>query len=417
MFDRVNDAISGGSGSGDADAEHLGDMLREGEQLAHALANDGTIEHTQDGRTTTIESSGDHGAYMLVTDERVLWILGDKPEEPEIAFELTDLETSHVRKGLLNSKLEVQTDDETVVFDPDEGDVEEAEDYIDAVGSSWSDMAAALAHARDAIAAYEDACQRGKDPNQHALSARSQFSQARRCATREDRAPEQKIRTEVNAVVEELEHTTVTAWLDRAVSAYETVETALEDGDYGEACEAYVGAAEAIEEARESLDDVDHPPEGAADRLDSLESDLRAAGEGFLDDAAGRCETALSAEDATVAVGAWEEAFDRYRAATDAGWNGYAPVSEDALEYQLTWVTAGLLEAMSAHAAALEREGDDSADDDEAGDRYEDAEAWFERARDLAAERPHHEADPYEEALDRVEEKRLESAGWEFGGG
>ncbi|WP_415379930.1 hypothetical protein [Halosimplex sp. TS25] len=391
-------------------------MLREGEALAHALANDGTIEHTQDGRTTTIESSGDHGAYMLATDERVLWILGDKPDEPEIAFELTDLETSHVRKGLLNSKIEVQTDDETVVFDPDEGDVEEAEDYIDAVGSSWSDMAAALAHARDGIAAYEDACKRGEDPNQHALSARSQFSQARRCATREERAPEQKIRAEVDAVVEELEHTRVTAWLDRAVSAYETVQTALEDGEYGEACEAYVDAAEAIDEARESLDDVDHPPEGAADRLDSLESDLRAAGEAFLDDAAGRCETALSAEEATVAVDAWEEAFDRYRAATDAGWNGHAPVSEDALEYQLTWVTAGLLEAMSAHATALEREGDDSADDDEAGDRYEDAEAWFERARDLAADRPHHEADQYEQARDRVEEKRLESAGWEFGG-
>ncbi|WP_459191182.1 hypothetical protein [Halosimplex sp. J119] len=416
MFDRVNDAISGGSGSGGADAEHLGDMLREGEALAHALANDGTIEHTKDGRTTTIESSGDHGAYMLVTDERVLWVLGDQPEEPEIAFELTDLETSHVRKGLLNSKIELQTDDETVVFDPDEGDVEEAEDYVDAVGSSWSDMDAALAHARDAIAAYEDACQRGEDPNQHALSARSQFSQARRCATREERAPEEKIRAEVDAVVEELQHTQVTAWLDRALSSHETVETALDEDRYGDACEAYVEAAEAIEEARDSIDDVDNPPEGAADRLDSLEADLRDAGERFLDDAAGRCETALSADDVTVAVDAWEEAFDRYRAATDAGWNGHAPVSEDAIEYQLTWVTAGLLEAMSAHAAALEREGDDADDSDDAGDYYEDAEEWFERAIDLAAERPHHEADEYEQALDRVEEKRLESAGWEFGG-
>ena len=77
MFDRVNDAISGGSGTGDVDAEHLGDLLRDGEELAHALANDGAIEHTQDGRTTTIEAGGDHGAYMLVTDERVLWVLGE----------------------------------------------------------------------------------------------------------------------------------------------------------------------------------------------------------------------------------------------------------------------------------------------------------------------------------------------------
>ncbi|WP_123538036.1 PH domain-containing protein [Halosimplex salinum] len=416
MFDRVNDAISGGSESSDADAEHLDDLLRDGEELKHALANGGTIEHTKDGRTTTIESGGDHGAFMLVTDERVLWVLGDQPDEAEIAFEMTALQTSHVRKGLLNSKIEVQTYDETVVFDPDEGDVEAAEDYIDKVGSSWSEMSAALAQARDAIAAFEDACERGENPDQHALSARSQFSQARRCATREDRAPEEKIRAEIDTVVEELDHARVNAWLDRAEAAIETVETALDEERYGDACGEYVDAAEALEEARDTIGDVDRVPVGAQKRLDSLDDDLRTAGEAFLDDAAGRCETALSAEDATVAVDAWEDAFERYSAAADAGWNGHAPVSEGALEYQLAWVTAGLLDAMSAHAESLERDGDDAEDDDEAGDYYEDAEEWFERASELATDHEHHAPDDYEDAVDRVEEKRLESAGWEFGG-
>lgn len=415
MFDRVNDAISGGSGTGEADAEHLDDLLRDGEELAHALANDGAIEHTQDGRTTTIEAGGDHGAYMLVTDERVLWVLGDQPEKPEIAFDMRNLKTSHVRKGILNSKVEVQTHDETVVFDPDEGDVEAAEDYIDNVGSSWSDMSTALAQARDAIATFRDTCERGKDPNQHALAARSQFSQARRCATREDRAPEQKIRARVDEVVEELAHTRVDAWLDRAEDRTEAVGAALEADEYGEACDAYTDAAEAVETVREVMEDVDTTPDGATDRLDDIEADFGETGESFLDDTASRCETALSADDPVVAVDAWEDAFDRYHAAVDAGWNGHAPVSEDAIEYQLTWVTAGLLEAMDSHASALEREGDDCSDSDEATEYYEDAEEWFERAQDLAAERPHHEPAAYEEALDAIEEKRLESAGWEFG--
>lgn len=416
MFDRVNDAISGGSGDGDADAAHLEGLLRDGEEVAHALANDGAIEHTQDGRTTTIEAGGDHGAYMLVTDERVLWVLGDQPDEAEIVFEMTGLTTSHVRKGILNSKLEVQTYDETVVFDPDKGDVEAAEDYIDSVGSSWADMSQALAQARDAIAAYEDACARGEDPNQHALAARSQFSQARRCATREDRAPSEKIRAEIDEVVAELAHTRVESWLDRAASLVDTVETALDESRYGDACDAYTDAATAIEEAGEVVDDVDDVPAGARDRLDGIETSLRETGDSFLGDAVGRCETALDAEDATVAVDAWEDAFERYRAAADAGWNGHAPVSQDALKYQLSWVTAGLLEAMSAHADALERQGDDADDSDEAGDYYEDAESWFERAEALAGERPHHDPEPFEQARDRVEEKRLESAGWEFGG-
>ncbi|MFB6140658.1 MAG: hypothetical protein ABEJ26_09520 [Halosimplex sp.] len=416
MFDRVNDAISGGSGAGDADAEHLSDLLRDGEELQHALANDGAIEHTEDGRTTTIEASGDYDAYMLVTDERVLWVLGDQPEEPEIAFELTAFKTSHVRKGLLSEKIEVQTFDETVVFDPDEGDVESAESYIDTVGTAWAKASGALAQARDAVAAYADACERGKDPSQHALTARSQFSQARSTTTQSDLVPEGKIRAEVDEVVRSLEHTRVSAWLDRAEAIRDRIDEALADGRYGDACEVYVDAAAAIERAGEALEDVDRTPDGAESRLADLEDELHAAGERFLDDAAGRCETALEADDATVAVDAWEEAFDRYSAAVDAGWNGNAPVSEDALEYQLTWVTSGLLEAMSAHAAALERDGDDTDDTDEAGDLYEAAEEWFERCEELAAERPHHDADPYDEARDRVEEKRLESAGWEFGG-
>jgi len=419
MFDRVNDAISGGSGSGDADTEHLDGLLRDDEELAYALANEGTIEHTRDGRTTTIESGGDYDAYMLVTDERVLWVLGDQPDKPEIAFEMADIKTSHVRKGLLNAKIEIQTyfsTSETVVFDPDEGDVEAAQDYLSTVRSAWSDMSAALSQARDAIAAYEDACERGADPHQHALTARSQVSQARSCVTRDERVPEQKIRAEVEAVVEELEHTRVTAWLDRAESESDAVETALDDGRYDDACARYVEGAEAIEAAQEALDDVESAPEDAADRLDDVESDLHATGERFLDEAADRCETALSADDATVAIDAWETAFDRYAAAADAGWNGHAPVPEDAIEYQLAWVTAGLLEAMSAHATALEREGDDCDDDGEAREYYEDAEEWFERARDIATERPHHDSDTYEDALDRVEGKRLESAGWEFGG-
>jgi len=418
MFDRVNDAISGGSGSGDADTEHLDGLLRDGEELAHALANEGTIEHTRDGRTVTIESGGDSDAHMLVTDERVLWVLGDQPEEPEIAFELTNVKTSHVRKGLLNAKIEIQTyssTSETVVFDPDEGDVEAAQDYLSTVWSAWSDMSAALSQARDAIAAYEDACERGADPHQHALSARSQISQAHSCAIRGERVPEQKIHDEVEAVAEQLEHTRVNAWLDRAESASDAVEAALDDGRYDDACDRYVDAAEATEAAQEALDDIENAPDGAADRLDGVEADLRVVGERFLDRAADRCETALSADDTTVAVDAWETAFDRYTAAADAGWNGHAPVSEGAIEYQLAWVTAGLLDAMSARATALERDGDDC-DDDEAGEAYEDAETWFERARDIATERPHHDPDTYEDAVDRVEEKRLESAGWEFGG-
>jgi len=417
MFDRVNDIserLSGESGSGDADPGEIRDLLDDGEELAHVLANSGTIEHTEDGRTTTIEAGGSASAFMLVTDERVLFVLGDQPGATEIEFSLRSIRSSHVRKGILNTKLEVNTPDESVLFDPDEGDVEAAEEFIDRVGSAWANASAALSKARGTIEEFEAACRSGGDANERALSAQSQFSQARREATRYDEVPEQKIRAEINEVATELDRTRVSARLDRVETELDAMDEAMADDRFGDAAEAYAAAAETVEAAREAMDEVDDPPADAPERFDDLEPRVEAAGERFLDEGVADCETALSAAEATEAVEAWDQARERYDAAVAAGWNGHAPVGEEAIEFQLAWVSAGLLDAISERADALESEGDDREGDD-ATEYYEDAEEWYERARDVAAERPHHSAERYDHALERLEGKRLESAGWEFG--
>lgn len=418
MFDRVSDissSLTGGSGGEEADPGELPALLHEDEVLVHALANGGSIEHTTDGRTTTVEPSGSEQAFMLVTDERILYVLGDQTDEPEIVIDFTDFDAVHVRKGLLNSKLQVKTYDEEVQFAPKEGDIEAAEDYVDRVGSCWADMAAALGSARRIVAEIEEAAEDGRDDSSRFLDARSNLSKARRCATRDDDAPSEKIRARVDEVEVEVERRHVAALVDRAETFDADVETALSDGRYEDACESYTTAAAAIEDAREAAENADVDLAETVDRLDALEEGLRVTGEAFLDESDAECETALAADDATVAVDAWEDAYDRYSAAVDAGWNGHAPVSTAALEFQLTWVTSSLLDALGSHASMLEQEADDAGDDDAAQQFYDDAVEWYERAESFADDHPEREPEEFADAADRVEDKKLERSGWEFG--
>jgi tetratricopeptide (TPR) repeat protein len=416
MFDRVSD-IGGftGSGDGDADASDMPDVLREGERSAHVLANDGTIECTKDGRTTKVEPNGDARAYLLVTDERVLCLLGDQPETAEIEIEMTDYVASDVRKGLLSSKLQVVADDEEVVFAPDDGDIDACGEYLEGVASCWADMDDATANARGMVDAFEQRVSDGEAEDQWFSNVKSRLANARSYATRYPEAPERKIHERVAEAETELYNRRVEAWINRIEACYGTIEPALDDGDYDEACHMYAEAAAAVESARNALDDVDEPPADTADRVADLAADLRAVGERFLAETSDACEQALAADDPDVAVESWETAFDRYSAAAEAEWNGHAPVDGDAIELQLTWVTASLLDELDARASALEQRGDDCEDADEAQAYYEDAMAWFERAGEFAVEHPERTPAEFDAAADRVEDKKLEAAGWEFG--
>ncbi len=414
MFDRVtglSDALTWWSRSGDVDPGELPDLLREDEEPAHVLANSGRIEYTRDGRTTTVQTSGPEGAYTVVTDERVLYVLGGQLDTAEIELEMTEYEASHVRGGLLTTTLFVRTSDEEVRFAPEHGDVEATQAYIDRVASCWSDMAATLRDARSVIAEFEDACADGATSQARFLDARSKLSKARHCANREEAAPEDKIGERVDEVRTEIEHRYVEAWLDRAAKRRD----AVEEGSYGDACEAYVEATDAVEAARDAIETVDDTPADAAKRLADLEVGLQAAGESFLQAASTACETAVTADEPSAAVDAWEDAFERYSAAIDAGWNGEAPVDPVAIELQLTWVTTSLVDALGSQASLLETEADECADDDQAREYYDEAIEHVERAAEFAAAHSGRDPAEFEAEAARIEDAKLERSGWEFG--
>jgi chromosome segregation ATPase len=220
-------------------------------------------------------------------------------------------------------------------------------------------MEDAIAKSRRTMNEFEAACEAGQATGQRYLNAKSNLSEARRCATRDEDAPTGKIDAAVDEAKRELERRGIEAWLDRAETKHEEIEPALEESRYDDACEAYATAASALDSAQDIVSDTENEYDDLEQRIDEVESAIRGAGEEFLDETDAECETALTADETTVAIDAWEEAFDRYSAAVEASWNGQAPVSADAIELQLTWVTSSLLDALGSHASMLEQDGDE----------------------------------------------------------
>lgn len=414
MFDRENDiskSLMGDSGSS-AGSGALAALLADGEEPQYVLSSGSGIEHTSSGRTMTVEVGGDQNSYVVVTDERVLFLLGEEPSEAEIVFPLADVVQCEATSGFLSDKIVVETGDESVKFVPSEGDMEAAAEYVHHIGNCWEDLEEALAGIEASIERLEEQIRAGEDASEMRLQAQSRLSKAHHCATRRPEAPTEKMAARIQPLEADLDEARIRSWLDRAESHLETAERSHDD--YDSACEAYATAVDSLENARDALDEADYLPDGVRDRVSDLEERLQRVGTGLLDSPESDCLSALEADDAGARVAAWSDALDRYESAVDAGLNGEAGVTEEALEFQLTWVTTSLLDALAASASEYERQGDECGDDEEARECYATAEQRLERARDLSQDRSR-DPDRFAERIEQVTDKKLDRSDWEWG--
>lgn len=406
MLNRISELsrerLRGSTAASELDAGPLESLVEADETVQYVLTSASGIEHTTDGRTTTIQPEGDHAAYAVVTDHRLSVVLGDDPTTAEITVELGAIERTERRDGLLSTTLVFRTDDETVTVEPSDSEqADAAERYVERVGSCWSDLDAALAGARDALTEFEAAVEDGDEADRLRQQVRSRLSKAHHCATRADGAPTAQMQARIRPVEDRL---------DRLCRAAETdeIEARLDDArevdDHEATCDALVAAHEAITDARDIVDDEQQA------RLDEFDRTCSDLAETFLADAETACHDGLAADDPTAAIDAWDDALGRYRAALAADWDGVGGVSAAALRFQLAWVVQRLVDALAAAAAELEAEGDDHDD----GDYYEAALDRVERARTLATEHPHATGDAFDERVETLEEK-VERAQWQWG--
>jgi len=407
---------SGTSAAGSDATATLGPLLQEGETVRYVLTSSKGIEQTQDGRTTTVQPGSNHDAYAIVTDFRVLFLVGSDADDPsiDIEFDLPMVASSKVRSSFLSSSLVVASEEQTTVkFTPSGGpDIEEVAEYIDRLSGCWADFHRAIAATREAIEAFETTLTAGEDAQEELTTAQSRLSNAHHHATRNEDGPVEAMLEILEPVEDELDQLQVEARLDRVDDLLADAET--EDA-FDDAVVALLEARERLDEARGALDGEAFAGEGAAESIDERAAAIDEYATSLLTDAADACHEALDAADADTAADAWETALARYRTVRDADWDGLGGVDEDALDFQLAWVVGNRIDALCARGAELEAEGDDLDDSgDDATERFEAAKATVETAQALADGHPHTDADRFDERLEELQEK-IEVSEWQWG--
>jgi len=420
MFDRVNDLsdslLGGGEENVDLDPTAFAELLPDGEQPQYVLASD-SVEHETDGRTTTVEPDGDHAAYLLATDERVLIVLGDQPDEVEIAFDMADISTCDVQNGLLNTTLVVGHAAESVSFSPTAGDVEATNEYIANVAEAYRTVDEALETVRERLDALEASVQGDDNTENLLLRTRSKLSEARHHATHGDDLPEEKLRARVSETESQFQRRYIDVWLEHGEDALEDAEAAFEVDDHATFCELYTTAAQAVDALQNVPDTFDHLPDGAVDRIESLADAVDGIDDEYVEATRDALATARDASDPETAVSHWQAAYRRYEAAHEADWDGTADLPELSTESELAEIAENTVKAFVEYAETLEDEGENREDGDAEAARslYEEAADQLREARDIAEEwAAIDDDDPFETQLATLEEK-IDRTKWEWG--
>lgn len=420
MFDRVNDLsdslIGGGEGDADLDPAAFAELLADDEQPQRVLASD-SVEHETDGRTTTVKPDGDHAAYLLVTDERVVLVLGDQPNEVETSFDMSDISTCNRKRGLLGSTLVVGHDTESVSLSPTAGDAEATSEYVSRVSEAYQTVDETLETVRNRLGTLENSVKGDDDTEDLLLRTRSKLSEARHHATHKDGLPEEKLRERVGETEQQFQRQYIDVWLEHGEGALEDAKTAFEADDHTEFCERYAAAARAVDALKNGPETFESAPDGAMDRIEALADAVDRYDEEYVEAARDTRETARNASDSETAASHWLEAYRRYAAAHEAGWDQAGDLPELSTARELEAVAEHAVEALIEYAERLEDEGENRENDDAdaAQALYEEASTHLREAQDIAEKWASVDgADTFETRLATLDEK-IDRTKWEWG--
>jgi len=421
MADRVNKTLDGLVGPADwlDDGVHV-ELLETGERPKYALSSTDGIEHTTEGRSTSITPMGDHDSYLLVTDRRILVVLGDQPTDPELEFPFVNVTDCSIESGLLSSSVTISTRSEAIEFSPSAGNAEATVEFASETASNWREVGRLLGEARQSIEQIEA----GLDTSEYEVKeARTRITEARKTIEGIDDVPTEALQSHVREVESELEAARTDTWLHEAQDIFEEVADELDAAaatlgadQYEQACEAILDAGDRLEAGYSALEKVDGQSAGETlARANDLETRIAETVADYLDTALTQCERARTAADPDDRVRAWAIARDWYVEALDADLSEWGDVTDDTLEFQLTWVRGALIDARIEKAVALEAEGDGCDDDETALECYETALDVLEETEALTTEHPHQSTAPIEAPRERINDKQLDATEWEWG--
>jgi hypothetical protein len=300
--------------------------LADEETVSYVLRNEKTGVSVEggDGALTTLAPDGSHQAFAVVTDVRVLFVVGTADGDGAQTLALADVVTAKAeRSGLRTSELRIETRTDAVVTFPCRGDLDAVASAVDGAAQVWAHAART---AENATAAVERA-QRLTDSGEFAAALAAVDGveadlEAALVDLRElGQAALSNVLPTAEAVVDDVSASRRRALAGQGAAAHGSAQSAWRDGAYERAGAAYDRALSAYDAAGrqsgpEPTDEaLRHRTRGAARER----AVLRAAPLATV--LAGR-NRAVETDDPAAAAGAWERALDRARDVTGLEWPG-----------------------------------------------------------------------------------------------
>lgn len=416
MFDSIQDlpdTVLGNVVTADSVRGPVAELLEEHEQPRYALAGD-SVEYATAERTTTVEPDGDHHAYLIATDDRVLVVLGERPSDSEIEFELRSVSRAAVDSGLLNTTLVVEQGEEAIRLSPTHGDPDAVAEYITVMAEAYADVEDAIASAKEMTEKLESQIREGGTIGYLRLQIQSELSDARYSATHE-KVHTDRLLEKIETAESTLNRRYVDAWVDQVSDALERAETTLDENEYTAFCEAYVTAVDALSSLRDVLADLDDPPGEVSDEVDDKANAVEGLAEAYVESTRNAYERATAAADPEVTATCWLETYRRVTAAREADWETTAD-SVDLPLSEIESIAEATVDALERHADTLQAAGERALDDDvsEARRYFEQAVARIRRAQEIVEAQAAGDSSAYDQRLAELEEK-IEVTEWEWG--
>lgn len=393
--------------------EALESRLEDDEKLEYQLASKEGLDHKQDDETRT-KGGGDGGTLLAATDRKLVFVVDTKTGRETADIPYTDLKRIEKDSGILSTNLVLTVWGRgQFTFTPtDTADVDDLVEFATDASQTVQRVVAALQDARQYISMLTDSMGRGEiEAAEDARdSARENIEKARERTKQGVKSVRRPLRARIETVETELFRARMEA---RQARAQDLVETAVESAEQS----AYDEAHETFRQARANYETaLGVAVEGGFDEAGDIQTqlweleakveDIEARPLELAEEARAQAQAARDPERAVVA---WETALEHYRDALTAGWGTDADFDGDtgALQMQIEWVVAKIVDARTELAADLEAEGHKlraTGEPAETIDRYESACDQLAMAERLAAQ--HRAGDA--EAL-RAEQRRIQT--------
>ena len=398
-------------------AAHLG----SDEAVEHVLTNRevGLRREADDGPETQRPPADDCGAVAVLTDRRILFLVGDPPSRQGDLVESVAYERvveAVAETETLTQRVLVETDGERFAFTARETDaVDEVQSFLETAAGVYAgceDHLADAEDARDRLAAAVDeadwaAC--GDAIN----DARIALGEARALLEGTPFAP---LRERVSSVRDEIDDLACVRHRRQAEALADECERLLEDHEYERGHERLQAARDHLETAETLVGDQAAAADGGTDaagatvattqdRIDTLASTITTRP---VADAEAYYRTADDADDRDERIDALETAFDCYRSAATLLADEQSPFEGDerAARDDAERVIADLIDAHLGAARDEHAAGEWERDADNPESAYEllcDAATHGERALELAQAYPPGDVATIEEVLADVE--------------